>query len=154
MRFFKEFKEFAIKGNVIELAIGVIIGSAFSKIVSSLVDDIIMPPVSYLTQEVNFKEWKIILKEKTVDITTGAIIYADVSIKIGSFIQTVFDFIVITFIIYMMVKAVNKLRNKEISAAELHISPEERLLTEIRDLLKSQQKIPESFEASERMHQK
>jgi large conductance mechanosensitive channel len=141
MRFVREFKEFAIKGNVIELAIGVIIGAAFSKIVSSLVDDIIMPPISYLTQEVNFKELKIVLKDKIIDAVTGHVVYADVSIKIGNFIQTVFDFMIITLIIYLMVKGINKVRNKEISTTELHISGEEKLLTEIRDLLKNQQAL-------------
>lgn len=102
----KEFKEFAIKGNVIDLAIGVVVGGAFSKIVTSLVNDLIMPFVGILTGGINFSEYKVVLREgigKTPPIT----------LNIGSFIQTTVDFFIIAFAIFMFVRIINKLRTKK-----------------------------------------
>jgi large conductance mechanosensitive channel len=128
----KEFKEFAMRGNVVDLAVGVIIGAAFGKIVASLVNDIIMPPIGYLTGGIDFKNLKIILKEG--DPTKKI---ADVSINYGSFINTTIEFLIIAFCIFMIVKAINSMKKPEVAAPAPDPVPtkEETLLTEIRDLL-------------------
>ena len=128
---FQEFKKFAIKGNVIDLAIAVVIGSAFGKIVTSLVSDIVMPPIGYITGGVDFSNLAIVLKEATED--TEAI-----TIGYGLFINNTINFIIIAFAIFMVVKALNKMKKKEEEKPkeEPKISKEEELLTEIRDLLK------------------
>lgn len=104
----KEFKEFAMKGNVMDLAVGVIIGGAFGKIVTSLVNDVLMPLISILTGGINFSDLKIVLKaaDKSKEI-------AEVAFKYGAFIQNVIDFLIIVFCIFMMVKAMNKLSRKK-----------------------------------------
>lgn len=126
MSFIKEFKAFAMKGNVIDMAVGVIMGGAFGKIVSSLVGDILMPVIGILTGGINMNN---------LTVTVG-----DAEIKYGSFIQNVVDFLIIAFSIFLMVKAVTKLMNrkKEEAAAPAPAQPskEEQLLAEIRDLLK------------------
>lgn len=135
--FLKEFKEFAVKGNAIDMAIGVIIGGAFGKIVSSIVDDIIMPPIGWLIGGVDFKELKIELPAMN---TVGDIQTAAATINYGNFIQTTIDFIIIALCVFMMVKAINKLSKKkedDVPAAPPAPSKEEVLLTEIRDLLKN-----------------
>jgi len=128
----KEFKEFAMRGNVVDLAVGVIIGAAFGKIVASLVNDIIMPPIGYLTGGIDFKNLKIILKEG--DPTKKI---ADVSINYGNFINTAIEFLIIAFCIFMIVKAINSMKKPEVAAPAPDPGPtkEETLLTEIRDLL-------------------
>ena len=128
----KEFKEFAMRGNVVDLAVGVIIGAAFGKIVASLVNDIIMPPIGYLTGGIDFKNLKIILKEG--DPTKKI---ADVSINYGNFINTTIEFLIIAFCIFMIVKAINSMKKPEETAPAADPGPtkEETLLTEIRDLL-------------------
>ncbi|WP_233120498.1 large-conductance mechanosensitive channel protein MscL [Histophilus somni] len=130
MSFIKEFREFAMRGNVIDMAVGVIIGGAFGKIVSSLVADVIMPILSFFTSSVDFKDLHIVLKEAT-DKTPA------MTLKYGMFIQNIFDFIIIAFAIFLMIKALNKLKKEE-PKVEKVITPsnEEKLLTEIRDLLK------------------
>lgn len=126
----KEFKKFALKGNVIDLAIGIIIGSAFGKIVSSLVSDIIMPPVGVLLGGIDFSKFAITLKKATE--TAEA-----VTINYGVFINTLLDFIVVTFSIFLVVKQINKYKKKEEKKEK--VSPEEIiLLREIRDQLKNQ----------------
>lgn len=132
----KEFREFAMRGNVIDIAVGIIIGVAFGRIVSSLVADIIMPPIGLLIGGVDFSELKIILKQGSVD-NMGNVIEA-VSINYGAFIQSTIDFIIIAFAIFMVIKVMNSLKKKEeAKPAEPPIPPkEEVLLTEIRDLLK------------------
>ncbi len=132
MSFVKEFKEFAVKGNVVDLAVGVIIGGAFGKIVSSFVNDIVMPPLGILIGGVDFKDLKVVLKT-AVDATIPA-----VTLNYGSFIQAIFDFVIIAFAIFMAVKGINKLKKEEAAAPEAPAAPprEEVLLTEIRDLLK------------------
>jgi large conductance mechanosensitive channel len=137
MAFIKEFKEFAMRGNVIDLAVGVVIGAGFGKIVTSLVADIIMPPIGYLTGGIDFKNIKIFLKHgdpvKKI---------ADVSINIGNFINTVIEFLIIAICIFMVVKAINSLKKPEGVPVPVDPVPtkEEILLTEIRDLLAKGQK--------------
>jgi large conductance mechanosensitive channel len=129
----KEFKEFAMRGNVIDLAVGVVIGAAFGKIVTSLVNDIIMPPIGYLTGGIDFKNLKVLIKQG--DPTKKI---ADVSINYGNFINTVIEFLIIAFCIFIVVKAINSLQKPEpepAPAADPEPTKEEVLLTQIRDLL-------------------
>ena len=132
-----EFKEFAMRGNVVDLAVGVAIGAAFGKIVSSLVNDVIMPLVGFAVGGVDFSELAITLKEATVD-AAGAEVPA-VLVKYGAFIQTVVDFLIIAFAIFVAVKVMNSLKRKEEAAPAAPAAPSEevKLLTEIRDALKS-----------------
>ena len=126
----KEFKDFAFKGNVLDMAIGVIIGSAFGKIVTSLVNDLIMPAIGVVIGNVNFRELKFVVGTATGDGTDNAILY-------GSFLQNVFDFIVIALCIFFFVKLINRLKVKREEVEEVASGPSsEELLTEIRDLLK------------------
>ena len=127
MSFIKEFREFAMRGNVVDMAVGVIIGGAFGKIVSSLVADVFMPVLGILTGGVDFKALKITLADAVGETPA-------VTLNYGVFIQNVFDFIIIAFAIFMMIKALNKLKKPEEKVKEL--TSEEKLLTEIRDLLK------------------
>lgn len=127
MSLLKEFRDFAVKGNVVDLAVGVIIGGAFGKIVSSLVNDVIMPPIGLLIGGVDFKDLAIVLKEAQ----EGA---EAVTLKYGAFIQNVFDFIIIAMAIFAMVKVINNLKKAPEKAAEP--TAQEKLLAEIRDLLK------------------
>ena len=134
MSFISEFKEFAMRGNVIDMAVGVVIGGAFGKIVSSLVGDLIMPVVGAITGGVNFTDLKLTLKEAA----DGA---PAVTINYGSFIQTMVDFLIIAFCIFCVIKALNTLKNKlpkeeEAAPAEPETPADIALLTEIRDLLK------------------
>ncbi|MDP8079452.1 large-conductance mechanosensitive channel protein MscL [Phocoenobacter skyensis] len=130
MSILKEFKEFAIKGNVVDLAVGVVIGSAFGKIVASFVSDIIMPPLGLLIGGVDFKDLSIILKAATAETKA-------VTLNYGAFIQTVFDFLIIAAAIFMVIKGINKMKTEEPAEEEKPKSPtQEELLTEIRDLLK------------------
>ena len=137
MSFLKEFKEFATKGNVMDLAVGVIIGSAFGKIVSSLVADIIMPPIGLIVGGIKFTDIKLGLKEAVVD-TSGKVIEEAVTLNIGNFIQNAFDFLIIAAAIFLVVKLLNKLNRKKAKEAPVPKGPSEevQLLTEIRDLLK------------------
>jgi len=138
MAIIKEFKEFAMRGNVVDLAVGVIIGAAFGKIVTSLVNDVIMPPIGYLTGGIDFKNLKIIIKHGD-----PAKKVADVSVNYGNFINTCIEFLIIAFCIFMIVKAINSLKKPDevpAPAVEPPPSKEEVLLTEIRDLLAKGQK--------------
>ena len=142
-KFFAEFKEFAMKGNVVDMAIGVVIGGAFGKITTSLVNDVIMPLVSRVTGGVDFSAWKWVLKAAEVD-ETGAETVAEIAVNYGSFIAVVLDFLIIALVLFMVVKAINKLRTigkkPEEPAEEEEPAPtSEELLTEIRDLLKDKQ---------------
>lgn len=138
-KFMEEFKAFAMRGNVLDLAVGVVIGGAFGKITTSVVNDIIMPAVSMLTGGINFSEWKLVLKEAVLD-EAGAEVAAAISINYGNLISVILDFVIIAFAVFCMVKAINKLHKKpEEAPAEEPVpepSAEEKLLTEIRDLLK------------------
>lgn len=132
MSLFKEFRDFAMRGNVVDLAVGVIIGAAFGKIVSSLVANIIMPPLGLLIGGVDFKQFKWVLKPAEGDIPAVVMEY-------GNFIQTVFDFIIVAFAIFIAIKLMNKLhKKKEVEKPAPKPSNEEVLLSEIRDLLKQQ----------------
>lgn len=142
-KFFAEFKEFAMKGNVVDMAIGVVIGGAFGKITTSLVNDVIMPLISRVTGGVDFSAWKWVLKAAEVD-ETGAETAAEIAVNYGSFIAVVLDFLIIALVLFMVVKAINKLRTigkkPEEPAEEEESAPtSEELLTEIRDLLKDKQ---------------
>lgn len=128
MSFIKEFREFAMRGNVVDMAVGVIIGGAFGKIVSSLVSDIFMPVLGILTGGIDFKDMKFVLEQAQGDIPA-------VTLNYGMFIQNVVDFIIIAFAIFMMIKMINKVRKPEEKVKEP--TTEEKLLTEIRDLLKN-----------------
>ncbi|OOQ59627.1 large-conductance mechanosensitive channel protein MscL [Mucilaginibacter pedocola] len=132
MGFVKEFKEFAVKGNVVDLAVGVIIGAAFGKIVTSLVSDVIMPPIGYITGGVDFADKKIVLTP-----ANEATKVAEVAIHYGLFINAVIQFLIIAFCIFVVVKAINAMKKKEEVAPSAPPAPskEQVLLTEIRDLL-------------------
>jgi large conductance mechanosensitive channel len=135
MGLIKEFKEFASKGSVVDLAVGIIIGGAFGKIVSSLVSDIIMPPIGYIIGGLNFTDLKFTLLDGYVN-NFGKVIPA-VTINIGNFIQTFIDFVIIAFALFLIIKGINKMKRKqEKPAAPPEPSKSESLLTEIRDLLK------------------
>lgn len=131
MKIIQEFKAFAIKGNVVDMAVGIIIGVAFGKIVTSAVNDIIMPPIGLLVGGVDFKDLSIVLKEAT----EGA---AAVTINYGNFIQVIFDFLIVAFVVFMVIKAINatKRKKEEVPAPPPQPSKQEELLSEIRDLLK------------------
>ena len=137
MGMIQDFKEFAVRGNVVDLAVGVVIGAAFGKIVTALVDKIIMPPIGLLIGGVDFSKWVITLKEATVD-AAGAVVPA-VAIGIGDFLNTIIQFTIVAFAIFLAVKVVNRLRRKqaEVPAAPPAPTTEEKLLTEIRDLLRA-----------------
>jgi len=134
-KFLTEFKEFAMKGNVVDMAVGVIIGAAFGKIVTSLVNDIIMPGISVLTGgKLNFSELKYVITEATME--GGEVVTPEVAITYGSFIQTVIDFLIIAFCIFVAIKAINKLKREKPAEPAAPAGPtQEELLTEIRDLL-------------------
>ena len=139
-KFFNEFKAFAMRGNVIDLAVGVVVGGAFGKITTSLVNDIIMPLISMITGGVDFTQWKWVLKPAVNEIVDGAIVEtaAEVAVKYGSLIAVIIDFIIIAFAIFCVVKLLNSLHKKKEEAPKAPPEPsnEEKLLTEIRDLLK------------------
>ncbi len=142
-KFIEEFKTFAMRGNVIDMAVGVVIGGAFGKITTSIVNDIIMPLVSMLTGGINFSSWKLVLKQAVLD-AQGAVVSEEVAVNFGNTIAVVLDFIIIAFAVFCMVKALNNLhRKKEEAPAEEPAPPEpsaeEKLLMEIRDLLKEKQ---------------
>ena len=138
MKFFSEFKEFAIKGNVVDMAIGVVIGAAFGKITTSLVNDVIMPLISRITGGVDFSAWKWVLK--AAEVAEDGTEIPEIAVNYGSFIAVVLDFLIIALVLFMVVKAINKLRSigkKDEPAEEEDPAPTaEELLTEIRDLLK------------------
>lgn len=131
MSMLKEFKEFAIKGNAIDMAVGIIIGAAFGKVISSLVADVFMPPIGVLVGGVDFTKLALTLKEAAGNTPA-------VTLNYGNFIQTLVDFTIIAFAIFMAIKFINKLKRKEVAAPAVIPEPsrEELLLAEIRDLLK------------------
>ena len=138
-KFFHEFKEFAMRGNVLDMAIGVVIGAAFGKITTSLVNDIIMPLIGLITGGIDLTQWNILLNSAAVE--AGA---DPVTLGIGNLLAVILDFIIVAFAMFLLVKAMNKLaslKKKEEEAPEEDPKPtSEELLTEIRDLLKAQQK--------------
>ena len=126
-----EFKEFAVKGNVVDMAVGVIIGGAFGKIVSSFVADVVMPPLGIVTGGVNFAKLQWVLKAAEGDKPA-------IALKYGMFLQNVFDFLIVAIAVFFMVRVINRVRRKEEAAPAAPPEPtaQEKLLTEIRDLLK------------------
>jgi len=131
MSIMREFKEFAVKGNVVDMAVGIIIGAAFGKIVSSFVGDVVMPPIGVLLGGVDFSNLSIVVKEAADNKPAVLINY-------GKFLLTIIDFIIIAFVIFLAVKGINSLKKKEAVAPEVPPAPtkEQVLLAEIRDLLK------------------
>ena len=130
----KEFKSFAMKGNVLDLAVAVIIGGAFGKIITSFVNDVLMPPIGLLLGNTDFSELKLILKEASEGVDA-------VTLNYGVFVNTVLDFLIVAFSIFMVVKAFNKMKKKEVEKPAAPPTPpapskEEILLSEIRDILK------------------
>jgi large conductance mechanosensitive channel len=132
MKVVNEFKAFAMKGNVVDMAVGIIIGAAFGKIIASMVSDVIMPPLGLLIGGVNFTDLKIVMKAAVGENPA-------VTLNYGNFLQVVFDFLIVAFVVFMMIKAMNSAKKKQVDAAPAAPpapSKEELLLTEIRDLLK------------------
>jgi large conductance mechanosensitive channel len=131
MSMMSEFREFAMRGNVVDMAVGIVIGAAFGKIVSSFVNDVLMPPIGLMLGGMDFTQLSLVMKEASGDVPA-------VTLNYGSFIQTVVDFIIIAFAIFMVIKGMNRLKRKKIEAPPEppKQSSEEILLTEIRDLLK------------------
>jgi len=134
MSIMKEFKEFAVKGNVVDMATGIIIGAAFGKIVSSVVNDVLMPPLGLALGRVDFKDLKIVIQKAGPEV-------AEVAVNYGMFIQTMIDFTIVAFCIFLLIKGIIRLKRKEEAAPAAPATPppptkEEVLLTEIRDLLK------------------
>jgi large conductance mechanosensitive channel len=138
MGLLKEFKEFATRGNVVDLAVGIIIGGAFGKIVSSLVADIIMPPIGLLIGGVRFTDLKLWLRNAVLD-SSGKVVKEAVTINIGNFLQSIFDFLIIAGAIFMLVKIMNQMSRKKSAEPSVPpvVSEEVQLLAEIRDLLKN-----------------
>ncbi len=143
-KYWREFREFAVKGNVVDLAVAVIIGGAFGKIVSSLVADIVMPLIGVLAGGVNFTSWKVILKQAILD-EGGEVTQAAVIMNVGTFVQNIFDFLVIASSIFLMIKLLTRVKKRLIKEEEAakeekvtKITEEQKLLTEIRDILKEQ----------------
>lgn len=145
-KFLTEFKEFAMKGNVVDMAVGVVIGAAFGKIVSSLVDDLIMPLVGVATGGINFTDYKIVLQKAVMD---GAeVIKPEVTLNWGTWVQTIVNFLIVAFSIFVAIKFMNRLRKRkdledkaEAATADAAVeapTKDQELLTEIRDLLKQQ----------------
>jgi large conductance mechanosensitive channel len=144
-KFFEEFKTFAMRGNVIDMAVGVVIGGAFGKITTSIVNDIIMPAISMLTGGVNFEAWKIVLKEAVANAEGVIDPATEVAIRYGNTLAIILDFIIIAFAVFCIVKALNSMHKKKEEPAPEPEAPAappaptaEELLTEIRDLLKEQ----------------
>jgi len=143
--FFEEFKTFAMRGNVIDMAVGVVIGGAFGKITTSIVNDIIMPCISMITGGLNFSEWKIVLAQAIMEGET--VVKPEIAINFGNTIAIILDFIIIAFAVFCMVRFLNNMHRKKEEPApepapepEPEPSAEEKLLTEIRDLLAKQGK--------------
>ncbi len=139
--FFSEFKTFIARGNVLDMAVGVIIGGAFGNISKSLVNDVIMPGISMLTGGVDFSNWKIVLREAVVNAEGILDPATEVAIRYGAFLATVLDFLIIAFAVFCLIKCINRLHRKKPEAPPAPPAPpepsaEEKLLTEIRDLLK------------------
>jgi large conductance mechanosensitive channel len=131
----KEFKEFAMKGNVLDMAIGIIIGAAFGKIVSSFVADLLMPPISMLLGKVDFTNWFVSLTGGDYETLAAARAAGAVTLNYGAFINVVIDFLIVAFAIFLLVKQVNRLKKAEPPPAPAEPPRQEVLLTEIRDLL-------------------
>lgn len=130
MGMLQEFKEFAVKGNAVDMAVGIITGAAFGKIVSSIVDDVVMPPIGVILGGVDFSDLKLVLKDAVGDVPA-------VTLNWGKFIQTCLDFVIVAFAVFMLVKAINTLKRKQEAAPPPAPPADVALLSEIRDLLKT-----------------
>ena len=135
MGLIKEFKEFAMKGSVVDLAVGVVIGAAFGKIVTSVVNDLLMPPIGMLTGGVDFSDKKVVLRDAVVN-ASGQLVKPENAIRYGVFINNVIDFLIVALAIFAVVKMINKMRRTE-PPPPAPPTKEEQLLTDIRDILKS-----------------
>ena len=136
MSIIKDFKEFAVKGNVVDMAVGIIIGAAFGKIISSVVTDVIMPPIGMMINGVDFKDLAYILKDAV--IVDSKVVTPAISIAYGKFLQTCIDFTIIAFAVFILVKALTAMkRSQEVAAVPPAPTSQELLLAEIRDLLKN-----------------
>jgi large conductance mechanosensitive channel protein len=140
-KFIQEFKEFALKGNVMDMAVGIIIGGAFGKIVTSLVNDIIMPPIGLITGS-SFDDAKVVLREAQTDAASGEVLKEAITLNWGSFVQATVDFFIIALCIFLLIKLMNSLRKKQAEQPEAPApTPEDiELLREIRDELKRRNK--------------
>lgn len=140
-KFIQEFKEFALKGNVMDMAVGIIIGGAFGKIVTSLVNDIIMPPIGLITGS-SFDDAKVVLREAQTDAASGEVLKEAITLNWGSFVQATVDFFIIALCIFLLIKLMNSLRKKQAEQPEAPVpTPEDiELLREIRDELKRRDK--------------
>lgn len=139
MGMLQEFKEFAIKGNLIDMAIGVVMGSAFGKVVSAFIDGMVMPAIGMITGGVDFTQKKIVLKEAVAASADGATpAVAEVAVKYGAFISEVITFTVVALVVFMVIKAINKMKREQPAPPPAPAEPpaQEKLLAEIRDLLK------------------
>lgn len=143
MSMIKEFKEFAMRGNVVDMAVGVVIGGAFGKITTSMVNDIMMPPIGMAMSGINFADLKLSIKDPVAAVldAAGAVITPEipaVTINYGAFINTVIDFTIVAFALFLVIKAMNKLKKQQAAAPAAPAAPpaDVVLLTEIRDLLK------------------
>jgi large conductance mechanosensitive channel len=132
----REFKEFISRGNVVDLAVGVIIGGAFGAIINSLVKDVVMPPISYIMSGVDVSSWKYTIAPAVLD-AAGKVTKPEVDLTYGNFLQASLNFLIIAFVIFLLVKAINSLKRKEAEKTAVPPAPtaQEKLLTEIRDLL-------------------
>ena len=142
MKLFQEFKEFAVKGNMMDMAIGIIIGSSFNKVIDVLVKKVFLPPLSLLTDGVNFENKKIILKEAT-NASNGSILTDEVAIGYGAFAETIIDFLIIGFTVFIVVKFLNRLRNKAQDTKDKTVAtPKDiELLTQLTELIEEQNKM-------------
>ena len=141
MKLANEFRDFAMRGNVVDMAVGIIIGGAFGKIISSLVNDVIMPPIGLLVGGIDFKDLKVAMTDDVLN-AAGEVVTKGATLNYGMFIQTTFDFLIIAFAIFMAIKMMNKLKRREEAKPVPAPEPpaptrEEELLAEIRDLLKN-----------------
>lgn len=135
MGMLKEFKEFAMRGNLIDMAVGVVMAGAFGKVVNAFTEGMVMPLVSMLTGGVNFDKWKVVLKDEVKD-AAGAVSTPEVAVKFGSFVTFTIDFIIVAFAVFMVIKAINASKKAEPAPPPPGPSNEEKLLMEIRDALK------------------
>lgn len=135
MGFFKEFKDFAMRGNLVDVAVAFVMGAAFGKVVSSFVEGIVMPVVGMVTGGVDFNEKKWVLQEAIAE-SEGAAAVAEISVKYGSFITNLIDFIIVAFAVFMVIKGINSMKKAESAPPPAGPTNEEKLLTEIRDLLR------------------
>ena len=135
MSMMKEFKEFAIKGNLIDIAVGFVMGAAFGKVVSGFIDGMVMPLIGQVTSGVNFNDMKYVMQAQVTD-AAGVVTQPEVAIAYGAFITTIINFLVVAFVIFLVVKAVNKAKKAEPAPAPAGPTNEEKLLMEIRDALR------------------